>query len=111
MPRMIIPPRNTGLGWCTWYRSSRRTPSRFALATARCSTTGATGSTGKIFVARKADSRASPTPRPPRLAERLAQDPLAAAETVDLGRVEQGHAQLQRPAHDGVCLLPGVGRP
>ena len=37
-----------------------RVPSRFALATARCSTTGATGKIGKIFVARKTDSRSSP---------------------------------------------------
>jgi len=49
--------------------------------------------------------------RLPGLAQGLAQDPLAAAETVELGRVEQGHAQLQGPAHDGVCLLLGVGRP
>jgi hypothetical protein len=37
-----------------------------------------------------------------------AEDPLAAAEAVDLRGVEQGHAQLQRAAHDGVRLLPGV---
>ena len=64
MPRMIVPSLTTGLGWCTWYRSSRRVPSRFALATARCSTTGATGSTGKIFVARKTESRSSPIAAP-----------------------------------------------
>jgi len=64
MPRMIVPSRTTGFGWCTWYRSSRLTPSRFALATARCSTTGATGTTGRIFVARNADSRREARARP-----------------------------------------------
>jgi len=64
MPRMIVPSRTTGLGWCTWYRSSRRVPSRLALATARCSTTGATGSSGKSFVARKTESRSSPIAAP-----------------------------------------------
>ncbi len=64
MPRMIVPSLTTGLAWCTWYRSSHRAPSRFALATARCSTTGATGTTGRIFVARKIDSRFSPRARP-----------------------------------------------
>ena len=49
--------------------------------------------------------------RLPVLAKGLAQDPLAAAETVDLSRVKQVHAQLQRPVHDGVRLLLGVGQP
>ena len=39
-------------------------PSRLALATARCLTTNAPGTTGNIFVARKTDSRSSPRARP-----------------------------------------------
>ena len=38
--------------------------------------------------------------RGPLLAQRLAEDPLAAAEAVDLGGVEQGDAQLPGQAHE-----------
>jgi hypothetical protein len=50
---MIVRSETSGFGQCTWYRSIRRVPSRLALATARCSTTGASGRTGSSFVARK----------------------------------------------------------
>ena len=45
------------------------------------------------------------------LAQGLAQDPLAAAEPVDLGGVEEGHAQVQGAPHDRVRLLLGVRVP
>src|SRR5689334_19778906 len=64
MPRMIVPSATSGFGQCTWYRSIRRVPSRLALATARCSTTGASGSTGSSFVATNTDSRRSPSASP-----------------------------------------------
>ena len=57
MALIASPSLIAGLGWCTWYRSSRVTPRRLALATARCSTTGATGITGRILVARNTASR------------------------------------------------------
>ncbi len=44
----------------------------------------------------------------PVLAQRLAQDPLAAPKPIDLRGVEQGDTQLQRPPHDGLCNLVGV---
>src|SRR5205807_3376051 len=46
--------------------------------------------------------------RVPVFTDRRAEDPLAAPETVDLGGVEEGNAEFDRPAHDGVRLLPGV---
>jgi hypothetical protein len=46
--------------------------------------------------------------RVPVVAERRAEDTLAAPQPVDLGGVEHGDAELHRPAHDGVRLLPGV---
>ena len=54
---MITESGTNGFGSCTWYRSRRRTPSRLALATARCCTTGGSGKTGRIFVARNTWSR------------------------------------------------------
>ena len=45
----------------------------------------------------------------PAFRQRRAEDPLAAAEPVELRGVEQGDAEFDRAAHDGLRLAPGVG--
>src|SRR6266480_590170 len=93
MPRMIVPSLTTGLGWCTWYRPIRA--GHRALLDDR-------GDRQQREDLRGQEDRV------PVLADRRAEDPLAAPEAVELGGVEHGDAEFHRPAHDGVRLLPGV---
>ena len=89
---MITESGTTGLGWCTWYSGMRLQLQPLGAARPRCRTTGGNGATGKILLATTTSPRSSP--------ERLAEDPLAAAEAVDLGGVEERDAQLAGAADD-----------
>ena len=103
MPRIVVRSPTTGLGWCTWYRSIFCTPSRWALATARCCTTAAVGQHREHL------GRDDHVVGPAGGAQRGAEDALAAAEPVDLGGVEDGHPELAGPGHDPGGLAVVVG--
>src|SRR4051794_37646968 len=122
---MITESGTSGLGWCTWYSGIRVSPSRRALPAHRCRPTGGEGAPRESFAAAAAlpplpDDRGEGRDREQLagdddlaafVAERRPEDPLAAAEAVDLRRVEERDAELPGPTDNVDGGAVGVGVP